>query len=138
MLCLESLGFYSDEPDSQQDPTGGLLGTVGDFLALEADEASAGLLSRLRAGYAAGPGGPVRLAAAALPRELCSGASDHWSYWQHGYPAVMATDTALYRNPHYHRPSDRPETLDYPRLAAVATRLAAAVRAAATLANVAP
>ena len=80
MLCLESLGFHSNAPGSQDDATGGLLGTVGDFLVLEADEASAGLLSRLRAGYAAGPG--------------------------------------------------RPETLDYPRLAAVAKRLAAAARGA--------
>src|SRR5262249_7211418 len=40
--------------------------------------------------------------------------SDHSSFWDAGYPALMVTDTSFYRNPHYHRPSDTPETLDYP------------------------
>jgi hypothetical protein len=154
MLCLESLGYFSDEPNSQRDPTttlprialeqvaaawdlqmqpnGGLLGDVGDFVALEADLESADLLRRLRAGYDEADAAPVRQVGAALPRNFCSGLSDHWSYWQLGYAAVMATDTALFRNPNYHRPTDTPATLDVPRLAAVATRLTAAARAAAT------
>ena len=162
MLCLESLGYYDDEPGSQEglplfydiadgidvpasdDPEGltprtrllkdlsaELLGGVGDFLALEADAASADLLGRLRHGYDAATGRNVRTVAAALPRDYCTGLSDHQSYWQHGYPAVMATDTAPLRNPNYHEATDTPETLDYPRLAAVASRLAAAVRHAA-------
>ena len=32
--------------------------------------------------------------------------SDQWSFWEHGLPAVMVTDTAFYRNPNYHRPTD--------------------------------
>jgi hypothetical protein len=43
--------------------------------------------------------------------------SDNWSFRREGYPAVMVTDTAFYRNPHYHLPSDRPETLDYGKMA---------------------
>jgi len=43
--------------------------------------------------------------------------SDHWGYWQHGFPAVMVTDTAFLRNPNYHLPTDTPDTLDYARLA---------------------
>jgi hypothetical protein len=39
--------------------------------------------------------------------------SDHGSFWNEGYPAVMLTDTALFHNPHYHRPADLLETLDY-------------------------
>jgi hypothetical protein len=39
--------------------------------------------------------------------------SDHGSFWATGFPALLVTDTALLRNPHYHRPSDRPATLDY-------------------------
>ena len=153
MLCLESLGYYSDEPNSQMDPStdvsplvlaaaskllgvpraagGGLLGDVGDFLVLEADLPSAKLLRRLRAGYALPPHPEVpavRLVPVAVPQRYCSGLSDHWSYWQLGYPAVMATDTAVYRNPNYHKPSDLPDTLDYTRLSAVAARLASAVR----------
>lgn len=41
----------------------------------------------------------------------------------------MVTDTAPFRNPHYHRPSDKPETLDYDRLARVTSGLEAVVRA---------
>ncbi len=39
--------------------------------------------------------------------------SDHWSFWQESYPAVMITDTAFYRNPNYHSDSDTYEKLDY-------------------------
>jgi Zn-dependent M28 family amino/carboxypeptidase len=39
--------------------------------------------------------------------------SDHATFWDAGFPAVMITDSAFFRNPHYHRPSDRPDTLDY-------------------------
>jgi hypothetical protein len=38
--------------------------------------------------------------------------SDHASFWDQGFPAVMITDSAFYRNPNYHRPSDRMDTLD--------------------------
>ena len=46
--------------------------------------------------------------------------SDQWAFWQFGYPAIMVTDTALFRNPHYHSPTDLPATLDYQRLGRVA------------------
>ena len=39
--------------------------------------------------------------------------SDHASFWDAGWPALMITDTAFMRNPNYHRPSDRIETLDF-------------------------
>jgi hypothetical protein len=45
--------------------------------------------------------------------------SDHAAFWDLGYPAIMVTDTANMRNPHYHRPSDRIDTLDLEFLAAV-------------------
>jgi aminopeptidase YwaD len=41
-----------------------------------------------------------------------TGRSDHAPLWDAGYPAIMATDTANMRNPHYHQPSDQIETLD--------------------------
>jgi hypothetical protein len=67
---------------------------------------------------------------AALPSFVTGvGWSDHWSFWQVGYPAVMVTDTAPFRNPHYHTPRDLPATLDYDRLARVVRGLAAVVRA---------
>lgn len=45
--------------------------------------------------------------------------SDHWSYWEQGYPAIMVTDTSFFRNGHYHQPTDTPDTLDFPRFARV-------------------
>jgi len=38
--------------------------------------------------------------------------SDHSPLWDADIPAVMVTDTAFFRNPHYHKPSDTLETLD--------------------------
>jgi hypothetical protein len=49
--------------------------------------------------------------------------SDHASFWEAGYPALMVTDTAPFRYPHYHLPSDTPDKLDYERLARVVTGL---------------
>lgn len=45
--------------------------------------------------------------------------SDHANFWNAGFPAVMVTDTAEFRNPHYHRSTDTPETLDFERMALV-------------------
>jgi hypothetical protein len=55
---------------------------------------------------------------AALPSAIPGvGWSDHWSFWQQGYPGIEITDTALYRNPYYHTDEDTPDKLDYDRLA---------------------
>ena len=51
--------------------------------------------------------------------------SDHSSFWDQGYKAVMITDTAFYRNPNYHKKTDTPETLDYKKMAEVIKGLAA-------------
>jgi Zn-dependent M28 family amino/carboxypeptidase len=55
------------------------------------------------------------------------GRSDHVPFWTAGLPAVQITDTANFRNPHYHRPTDLPATLDYGRLADVTAATALAV-----------
>jgi len=52
---------------------------------------------------------------------------DHAEFWAVGLPAIQVTDTANFRNPHYHQPSDTPDTLDYRRVRAVAAATAAAV-----------
>ncbi|MEP6911794.1 MAG: M28 family peptidase [bacterium] len=54
-----------------------------------------------------------------IPGVHAFGRSDHVSFWEAGIPAIMISDTAGFRNPHYHEPSDTPETLDYVRLAAI-------------------
>src|SRR5262249_4838068 len=59
--------------------------------------------------------------------------SDHRSYWAHGYPAVMVTDTAFYRNDRYHTSRDTPDTLDYRRMAEVVRGVHRAVLQLASL-----
>lgn len=54
--------------------------------------------------------------------------SDHFPFWNAGLPAALWTDTANFRNPHYHRPSDTPETLDYGFMRDVAELLCAVCR----------
>ena len=58
-------------------------------------------------------------ALALLPVARNFSRSDHVRFWLAGIPAIQVTDTANFRNPHYHRASDTPETLDYPTLAAI-------------------
>jgi Zn-dependent M28 family amino/carboxypeptidase len=63
----------------------------------------------------------------AVPLAAQFGRSDHQSFWRAGIPAILVTDTANFRNPHYHRPTDTPDTLDYPRVAAIVGATAIAV-----------
>jgi hypothetical protein len=56
------------------------------------------------------------------------GNSDHDAYWRAGIPAVMVTDTAWYRNPRYHQPTDTPDTLNYDKMALITDGVAAAAR----------
>ncbi len=124
MFSLEMLGFYSDAPDSQELPLGlsGLFPTTGNFIAFVSDVESN---EQLQAAYEAfsESGFPAeRLPAPSNLRE--AGFSDHWSFWQLGYPGIMVTDTAFLRNPHYHEPTDTPATLDFPRYAQVVEGLA--------------
>ncbi|MBV9304019.1 MAG: M28 family peptidase [Acidobacteriaceae bacterium] len=56
------------------------------------------------------------------------GWSDHWSFWQFGYPALMLTDTAPFRYPYYHTAQDTPDKLDYDRLTRAVTGIAAIIR----------
>ena len=53
--------------------------------------------------------------------------SDHAAFWHYGYPAVMLTDTANFRNPNYHASTDTIETLDLGFMQKVAETIAAAI-----------
>jgi len=120
MLALESLGYYRTEPRSQRYPPvlGWFYPSVGDFVAVVGDVRSRPLVHRvlrdLRSHTAFPSSGTATLAV--FPGV---GWSDHWSFWQEGYQAVMISGTATFRNPNYHEMSDVPSTLDYPRLARV-------------------
>ena len=142
MLCLEMIGYYKTGPGSQPYPEQlpatlrAALPKEGTFLALIGDTGSARFTYRLRRkiGLRSRPDRrlpKVPVYAFALPPAFTGGAhmlSDHWSFRQAGYPAVMATDTAFVRNPNYHAASDTPDTLDYDRTAQAVIRLARGLR----------
>lgn len=130
MLSLETLGFYSDSPDTQQYPPAisGFFPSTGNFLAFVGDNASADLVRESIATFRATTRFPSEgLATSGNVPGI--GWSDHWSFWQTGVPAIMLTDTALFRYQHYHRPTDTPDRLDYPRLARVTLGVERVVRA---------
>lgn len=114
MLCLEMLGYYSDEEFSQQN-IHGLLPNVGNFIGLVGNPESEALIRRAAQTFESKANFPM--VAAAVPQSVSemAGFSDHWSFWQFDYPAFMFTDTGPMRNPHYHLPSDTPDTIDYDR-----------------------
>jgi hypothetical protein len=56
------------------------------------------------------------------------GRSDHWPFWQEGYPALMVTDTAPFRYPHYHTPEDTVDKIDFERTARVVRGLESVIR----------
>jgi hypothetical protein len=129
---FEMVGFCTHAPGSQKMPPGlpGFIApTVGDFLALLANgrsNAVAEELLKLAASYT--PERPVVALKLYLGVEKHLGhmnRSDHAPFWEAGIPAVMWTDTSEFRNPHYHRASDTPETLDFDFVAQV-TKLALA------------
>lgn len=129
MLALEMLGYYCDQPRSQGFPLPLMrcfYRDRGDFIAVAGNYASRQLVRQVTRLLAEANEIPVEHIA--LPLVPGVGLSDNWSFWQEGYPAVMITDTAFLRNPHYHLPSDLPETLDYLRMAAVVAGLEEAVR----------
>lgn len=129
MICLEMLGYYTDAPDSQRFPFYPMrwfYPTTGQFIAVVGNLRSRALVQRVREAIRAGCDLPVE-SLTTLPLVPGVSFSDHASFWKYRYPAVMITDTAFYRNPHYHRPTDRPETLDFARLAACVRGVARAV-----------
>jgi len=133
MLSLETMGYYSSERGSQQYPApemNGLYPDVGDFIGFVADDQSRDLLERASRAFMGRTSLPVH--AAALPADLPgTGWSDHWSFWQAGYPALMVTDTAPWRYPWYHTAEDTPDRIDFEKLAEVVNGLEAVAAALA-------
>ena len=117
MYSLETLGYYSDAQGSQSYPWPFALiyPDRGDFLAFVSDLRSRDLVRSTIAAFRSVAELPSEGIAA--PRAVPGvDWSDHRSFWEQGWPAVMVTDTAFYRNPHYHTATDAPDTLDYDRL----------------------
>jgi hypothetical protein len=133
MLSIESIGYYDTEPGTQRYPFPLNLAypDVGDFIGFVSNLKSRGLLHRAISAFRAHARFPTQGAAAPawVPGVWWS---DHWAFWVEGYPAIMISDTAPYRNPFYHTPQDTPDKLDYDRTARVVDGLAHVVRALAS------
>jgi hypothetical protein len=123
MLSLEMLGYTDHRPHSQHLPPhlAKLYPNVGNFIGVCGNEASRNLLQAVTQAMKSVPGLPVESIAVPGKGEVLPEIrlSDHSSFWDRDYPALMITDTSFLRNPHYHQPSDTPQTLDYPFLAKV-------------------
>ncbi|CAE6514192.1 Peptidase family M28 [Nitrosomonas nitrosa] len=128
MLSLEMLGYYSDQPGSQAYPPclHWFYPDHGNFIGFVSNLKSRQALKKFARAFAARSDFPFETltSPAFVPGVAWS---DQISFWHAGYQAIMVTDTAFYRNPHYHRASDTPEKLSYTPMARVVDGLANAL-----------
>lgn len=123
MLCYEMIGYFSDEPDSQDFPDESLKAffpNQGNFIIC----AGQGKDSKTVVAFAKAMNkyGKVTAYPVATPftDELIA-LSDHHNYWPYDYTAFMINDTSFMRNPHYHEVSDTIDTLDFEKMTDVVT-----------------
>jgi hypothetical protein len=133
MIAIEMIGYYSDAPGSQRYPTSvekARYPDTANFISVVGRSGQGGMVSVIAGAIAAASTVPVETLVA--PRDAPGVAlSDHRNFWELDYPAVMVTNTAYYRNERYHTARDRPDTLDYPRMAEVVEGLHCAVQSVA-------
>jgi len=120
MASLETIGCYSDQPGSQSYPPLFRLfyPNRGNFIGIVSDFGSRPAMQRLAVAFRGQSDFPLQTVSTFrfIPGVSWS---DHRSFWRHGYPAVMVTDTAFYRYRHYHAPTDTADKLAFPELAQV-------------------
>jgi hypothetical protein len=132
MLCLEMVGYFTDQPGTQPIPPAipRLLRPAfprrGNFLAAVGNLRSWRLAWSFRRGFKKATRFP--LYSIVLPEAVSViRLSDNSSFWDQGYPALILTDTSFLRNPHYHLPTDTPDTLNYSRMAQITLGVAGAI-----------
>jgi len=120
MFSLETLGYYSSEPGSQHypPPFGLTLPDRGDFVSFVGMMNSRPLVQEAIRSFRAHTSFP---SVGGVAPGFVPGIdwSDHWAFAQHGFQALMITDTAIFRYPHYHQPTDTPDKVDNEKLARV-------------------
>jgi hypothetical protein len=125
MVSLEMLGVYSDTPNTQHYPfpfnllypnRGNFVGFVGNLGSRRWVRKCIGQFRQNCAFPSEG------VAAPEMFRDI--NRSDHWSFWQFGYPGLMVTDTSNFRNKLYHTLQDTPDILDFDRFARVTVGMA--------------
>lgn len=129
MISLEMIGYFTDQPSSQRYPIDAmrfLYPETGNYIAVVGNLTGVAAVRRVKSAMKKASNLPVHSinAPASIPG---IDFSDHANFWQVGYPAIMITDTAFYRNPNYHTASDAWKTLDYERMAEVVKGVYAAV-----------
>ncbi len=120
MLAIETVGYYSDKKSSQEYPfpLNLFYSDTGNFIAFVGNLSSRSLARQTVSAFRESTQFPSE-GAAPLGTIPGVGWSDHWAFWQQGYPAIMITDTAPFRNPNYHELTDTAETLNYEAMARI-------------------
>lgn len=124
MISLEMLGYYNTRKGSQLYPPFMHLfyPAHGDYISVVGNFQSRRVLSRFARDWRAASSFPLH--GAVMPGVFSGLAlSDQLNFWDLGFPALMLSDTAFYRNPNYHESTDTPDTLDYEKMAKVAQAL---------------
>jgi Zn-dependent M28 family amino/carboxypeptidase len=113
MVCLETIGYYRDEPKTQKYPVpfSFFYPDTGNFIAVVGNLSSKPLVKTFTRHFMEESDFPIECVATF---GFITGIdwSDQWSFWQCGYPAIMLTDTALFRYPHYHTSEDTSDKID--------------------------
>jgi Zn-dependent M28 family amino/carboxypeptidase len=122
MICLEMIGFFSDEPHSQKFPLPELASMyphTANYICLVGRTEETQIVGDFKKQMLESANIDVQSICA--PIELVSDItrSDHYNYWMNGYSALMVTDTSFLRNPNYHAITDTIETLDFERMTEV-------------------
>lgn len=128
MMSLEMLGYFSNQPGSQQYPLDGLkriYPDTGNFIALIGNGKTLFKMRSLKR-HLIQKGAPCEWLPVFNQGKQIPGTrnSDHAPFWDVGYPAIMMTDTAHLRNPHYHTASDKTQTLNLEIMAQITQGLA--------------
>ncbi|MEA3490143.1 MAG: M28 family peptidase [Candidatus Omnitrophota bacterium] len=132
-VILESIGYYSDEPNSQRYPPvfGMFYPNKANFIGVVGNFSSRPLVKKVVKEFRSGTSFPIE---SVVSFTFITGVdfSDNWSFWKEGYSAVMITDTAFYRNPFYHSNADTHEKLDYESMTEVLKGLQAVLEGLAS------
>lgn len=121
MISLETIGYYSEDKNSQSYPFifyHFFYPNQANFIAVVGNLRSRQLVKRIKDTFK--QNSTLNIESAVAP-ELVPGVnfSDHDSFWKYGYQACMITDTAFYRYPYYHTQEDTYEKIDYTKLTEV-------------------
>jgi Zn-dependent M28 family amino/carboxypeptidase len=120
MLSIETIGFYSNQPKSQNYPPvlNLFYPSRGNFIAFVGNTESRGLVRKSVNAFRKSTRFPSQ-GIAAPANWPGIGWSDQWSFWQEGFPGVMVTDTAVFRYPYYHTQNDTVDKVDFDKAARV-------------------